>query len=1017
MRVIQKLLVIALVSSMGLFPYAPTAAAGLSDINLFAGSTRLPPNILIILDSSASMLNPLSGYPLGPSKRAIATSAIETLIETVNPRDSGTYTENAIFGAMTFRLNGGQLQRQIETGNTEATVTAVKFHATTNVGTPISGAMLDVARYYSNQQPWGSLLPWGSLPQEENVKSPFDFECRDTFNIFISDGDPSNDSIDRAGYWAEIGDYDGDGGAGQNGAEIEANVGVANIEWSDDIAKAMYEHDFNTSIGGLQNVTTHVIGFDTNGLNLQRMAAAGGGLYRTTNTARGFGAALMDLTQASFDSVASYSAAVVPTSRTPFGSSFYNAFFAPVRGEPLWEGHIEAFDLSPDGVILDAAGNPAVDPVTDELIDPHNPHWDAGVVLRSNSSRSIYTTIAGTRVPFSKSLPIKASLGIQPVEVGFFPNAVASGVNTVPLAEDALIDYIHGRDSYYEKSPGGPAVMRDTVLGDIFHSTPVIVGPPTTLLFSESGYAGFLSAWAGRQRVLYTGANDGMFHAFDAGALSSGDHPLTPAVETNAVFYTPGTGAELFGYVPGLLLDDIKFVPRNDPRAYYFVDGSPVVADVWLRSGIGDYTRETDEWSTVSIVGFREGGEGYLALDITDPSSTLSTDPHGPYPKFLWEFTDPKLGDAWSEPVITRVKVKEGSVGDVCGHDNGDGNCRERWVAIIGGGYKTSGDPNHVDFEPDDSKAGWNPRSKAIFMIDIATGAVLDKIEYDAVNNPKMIYSLPSEPAVLDTNFDGFADVVYIGDLGGQVWKWDISAIGEDSVLSDGIIDNWNHGIFFTAPTESLGGGQTHYKSIFYPPAATLIRNTLWISFATGEREQLLYAGDATADENNRVYVMKDYYPKGVGSLANSYVEGDLTDITALSYDNNAADQGYFFIGNNGEKYVSEVVIFAGYVIIIGFEIDGLSPDPCAAGSGKSKLYAFEVDGGAGYWTTGAMTPMEERYEVVGGGVGSTPRISIAPDPDDDKMYIKTSKGRVITIEPPPRDGSGSSMIYWKQNQ
>lgn len=53
----------------------------------------------------------------------------------------------------------------------------------------------------------------------------------------------------------------------------------------------------------------------------------------------------------------------------------------------------------------------------------------------------------------------------------------------------------------------------------------------------------------------------------------------------------------------------------------------------------------------------------------------------------------------------------------------------------------------------------------------------------------------------------------------------------------------------------------------------------------------------------------------------------------------------------------------------------------------------------------------------VGLGLARTPRISIAPDPDDDKMYVKTSKGLVITIDPPPRPGSGSSVIYWKQNQ
>ena len=53
----------------------------------------------------------------------------------------------------------------------------------------------------------------------------------------------------------------------------------------------------------------------------------------------------------------------------------------------------------------------------------------------------------------------------------------------------------------------------------------------------------------------------------------------------------------------------------------------------------------------------------------------------------------------------------------------------------------------------------------------------------------------------------------------------------------------------------------------------------------------------------------------------------------------------------------------------------------------------------------------------VGIGLASTPRISMAPDSGDDKMYVKTSKGAVLTIDPPPRPGSGSSVIYWKQNQ
>jgi type IV pilus assembly protein PilY1 len=655
----------------------------------------------------------------------------------------------------------------------------------------------------------------------------------------------------------------------------------------------------------------------------------------------------------------------------------------------------------------------------DEFVDPPNPHWDAGVLLQSNSSRDLYTTISNAKVTFTNSAAIKAALGISVADVPLFPNNPSSGVSTQTLAEDALINYLIGQDAFDENGNSISTELRTKVLGDVFHSTPVVVGAPSSLLIGESAeYEAFYLAWDDRKRVLYVGANDGMFHGFDAGTLTVGDNPLTPATETAAVFYTAGSGAELFGYVPGLLLDDIKLVPRNNPRTYYFVDGSPVVADVWLRSGTGDYSRGTDEWTTISITGFREGGAGYLALDVTNPAATLSSQPHGAYPKFLWEFTDANLGQAWSEPVITRLKVGEGSAGDVCGVNNGDGNCRERWVAIFGGGYETAADPNHADFAATSSDAGWTTASKAIFIVDLATGTVLDKVEYDASTNPDMNYAMPSRPAVIDLDFDGFADVIYIGDLGGQVWKWDVSALGDDSVGSDGIIDNWDHGIFFATPSAS-DGTETRYRSFYYPPVASFVRRTLTLAFATGEREQLDYEGAAVYDENNRIFVVKDNYPTGASAFASSYDEMDLTDITSLATDNDPSDQGYYLVAEDGEKFVSDVIVFAGYVILVSFDIDSGNSDPCAATSGTSRLYAFNVSSGYGYFVGGAGTPtdMEDRYMDIGGGMASTPRISLSPDPNDDKMYVKTSKGRLITIDPPGRDGSGSSMIYWKQNQ
>lgn len=50
----------------------------------------------------------------------------------------------------------------------------------------------------------------------------------------------------------------------------------------------------------------------------------------------------------------------------------------------------------------------------------------------------------------------------------------------------------------------------------------------------------------------------------------------------------------------------------------FYVDGSPVVADVYIGG----------EWRTVLIGTLRAGGKGLFALDVTDPTGI----------KLLWEF-------------------------------------------------------------------------------------------------------------------------------------------------------------------------------------------------------------------------------------------------------------------------------------------------------------------------------------------------------------------------------------------
>jgi type IV pilus assembly protein PilY1 len=504
-----------------------------------------------------------------------------------------------------------------------------------------------------------------------------------------------------------------------------------------------------------------------------------------------------------------------------------------------------------------------------------------------------------------------------------------------------------------------------------------------------------------------------MLHGFDGGSHQSGDDPDTAFVESE--YYTPGTGEELFGYIPGLLLPEIKMLSRNHPRSTYYVDGSPVAADAWIGDDPSD--KASDEWATVLVTGFREGGPGYLALDVTDPGAVAG--PHGPYPKLLWEFTHPKLGEAWSQPVITRVKLAASAgFGDHCGRASGDGDCRERWVAIFGGGYEASADPHSLAYEDDPSAAGWTDRSRALFMVALDTGELLASVEFDetgAQGPAEMKYALPSAPAVFDLDFDGSADVVYIGDLGGQVWKWDLHAKGVDST-GDSRVDNWPAGVFFRSDPVVMPSGKLRHRSFFFPPTAAFQKGKLTLAFGSGEREDLHYEGVPASDENNRFYVVQDAAPIGATAFSSLTTEADLTDVTTADTDFDLTDSGFFFVVEDGEKFVTNATIFAGYVIVASYDPES-GADVCATSGGQAFLYVVDLGTGRGFLGDGdgGDPPSEDRRELIGGGLPSDPQVSVAPDPKDDKIYIGTSKGNVAIMDAPPRPAGGASPVYWRQ--
>lgn len=334
-------------------------------------------------------------------------------------------------------------------------------------------------------------------------------------------------------------------------------------------------------------------------------------------------------------------------------------------GTGVFQGKFDSRDWSGDVVALDPD-------------DSSSQSWSAAQKLKTRdpSSREIYYASSAT-------------------EAKVFNTAnISSGV----LSADT-VNYLRG-DQTKELRNGGSFRNRTSVLGDIANSNPLLVEGVVNRLYENyswgSGYESYFNSMRDRPATLYVGANDGMLHAFNA-----------------------NTGDERFAFMPKAVIPAVAELTQPNYIHRYFVDGSPVVADI-----------KTTSWKTVLLGSLGRGGNTLFALDITDPTSFNTSD-------FMWEQSYDALGQTTSKPLIARLK-------------NG------KWVAVIGYGYN-------------------NTRSTrgGLLVIDIVNnGNVLWQIDLPAsVATDNGIGQIEG----WDADGDGNLDWVFGGDLHGNIWKFDLS--------------------------------------------------------------------------------------------------------------------------------------------------------------------------------------------------------------------------------------------------
>jgi type IV pilus assembly protein PilY1 len=151
--------------------------------------------------------------------------------------------------------------------------------------------------------------------------------------------------------------------------------------------------------------------------------------------------------------------------------------------------------------------------------------------------------------------------------------------------------------------------VRQSVLGDTYHSEMVMVGVPNSpwssdvKVFGKSeayfrytyNYRSFIENNANRRSQLYVGANDGMLHAFDAD-LNERWAFIPPSVIPLLRNMVGTTGLN-----PG----------SGTSNSIFSLDGPITVKDVYFYA--------EGKWKTVLMGGLGWAGNSYYALDVTDP--------------------------------------------------------------------------------------------------------------------------------------------------------------------------------------------------------------------------------------------------------------------------------------------------------------------------------------------------------------------------------------------------------------
>jgi hypothetical protein len=345
--------------------------------------------------------------------------------------------------------------------------------------------------------------------------------------------------------------------------------------------------------------------------------------------------------------------------------------------------------------------------------------------------------------------------------------------------------------------------VRALPIGAVVSSTPAIMNPPSLDPPPDADYPAFRTDNERRRSIVWVGTNNGFLEAIDA-----------------------RFGVEVWGFVPMNLLPKLRTLLDGQPVGSFahFVDSSPKISDV----------KYDDKWHTSLIIGEGPGGTYYHSLDVTldGMASALGgseSDATATLDQVLTYFSNPgRISLNWAFPSLTKFDATIAPYGDLAITASAvEKSVGQTWsdpavgqivgpvgpyAVLLGSGFLPYSVQQQIN-------RGGVIAGTTFYIVDAKSGAVLASkdIGSDGVNETnnncatdnaaagcqKSKNALMSDPVATGPTDSRYVTRTYIGDLDGNIWRFDFGLDSGGMVKIDG-----------TTKLFSAGADQPIYNSM-----------------------------------------------------------------------------------------------------------------------------------------------------------------------------------------------------------